>query len=619
MGKKKNEFDHLTLEERKVITVAEIVQTLIKAHNDKKDVNLNALKNRIASKYGLSSAPKLVDIIAAVPVDYKKILVPKLLAKPIRTASGIAIVAVMCKPHRCPHINFTGNICVYCPGGPDSDFEYSTQSYTGYEPTSMRAIRARYDPYLQTRHRIEQLKQLGHSVDKVEFIVMGGTFMSLPEDYRDYFIRNLHDALSGHKSSSVEEAVKYSERSDTKCICITIETRPDYCLERHLTDMLNYGCTRIEIGVQSVYEDVALDTNRGHTVKAVCETFKLAKDAGFKVVAHMMPNLPNVDLESDIQQFVEFFENPDFRTDGLKIYPTLVIRGTGLYELWKTGRYKSYPPSVLVDLIAKILALVPPWTRVYRVQRDIPMPLVSSGVEHGNLRELALARMKDLGLKCRDIRTREVGITEIHEKVRPDYIERVRRDYYANGGWETFLSYEDPEKDILIGLLRLRKCSEETTFRPELKGGVSIIRELHVYGSVVPVNSKDEKKFQHQGYGALLMKWAETIAKDEHESHKIAVISGVGTRNYYRKIGYELEGPYMVKSLKDGEHKGVFEFLDGRKLDIEVDPEYANVIKHVRYEDEKEKEEEEWLAEYDKKLREKRKAQAAAKLAEEKV
>nr|MBE5725610.1 elongator complex protein 3 [Cucujiformia] len=177
------------------------------------------------------------------------------------------------------------NICVYCPGGPDSDFEYSTQSYTGYEPTSMRAIRARYDPYLQTRHRVEQLKQLGHSVDKVEFIIMGGTFMSLPNDYRDYFIRNLHDALSGHKSSSVEEAVKYSERAKSKCIGITIETRPDYCLERHLSDMLNYGCTRLEIGVQSVYEDVARDTNRGHTVKAVCETFKIAKDAGFKVVA----------------------------------------------------------------------------------------------------------------------------------------------------------------------------------------------------------------------------------------------------------------------------------------------------------------------------------------------
>ncbi|NWZ26659.1 ELP3 protein, partial [Asarcornis scutulata] len=531
-----------------MMTIADIIKQLIEAHEQGKDVNLNKLKTKTSAKYGLSAQPRLVDIIAAVPPQYRKVLVPKLKAKPIRTASGIAVVAVMCKPHRCPHVNFTGNICVYCPGGPDSDFEYSTQSYTGYEPTSMRAIRARYDPYLQTRHRVEQLKQLGHSVDKVEFIVMGGTFMALPEDYRDYFIRNLHDALSGHTSNNVAEAVRYSERSLTKCIGITIETRPDYCLKRHLSDMLSYGCTRLEIGVQSVYEDVARDTNRGHTVKAVCESFHLAKDAGFKVVAHMMPDLPNMGLERDTDQFVEFFENPAFRPDGMKLYPTLVIRGTGLYELWKTGRYKSYPPSTLVDLVARILALVPPWTRVYRVQRDIPMPLVSSGVEHGNLRELALARMKDLGTQCRDVRTREVGIQEIHHKVRPYQIELVRRDYVANGGWETFLSYEDPEQDILVGLLRLRKCSEES-FRPELKGGVSIVRELHVYGSVVPVSSRDPSKFQHQGFGMLLMEEAERIAKEEHGSWKIAVISGVGTRNYYRKIGYELEGPYMVKRL----------------------------------------------------------------------
>ncbi|NXG47589.1 ELP3 protein, partial [Psilopogon haemacephalus] len=531
-----------------MMTIADILKQLIEAHEQGKDVNLNKLKTKTSAKYGLSAQPRLVDIIAAVPPQYRKVLVPKLKAKPIRTASGIAVVAVMCKPHRCPHINFTGNICVYCPGGPDSDFEYSTQSYTGYEPTSMRAIRARYDPYLQTRHRVEQLKQLGHSVDKVEFIVMGGTFMALPEDYRDYFIRNLHDALSGHTSNNVAEAVRYSERSLTKCVGITIETRPDYCLKRHLSDMLSYGCTRLEIGVQSVYEDVARDTNRGHTVKAVCESFHLAKDAGFKVVAHMMPDLPNMGLERDMDQFVEFFENPAFRPDGMKLYPTLVIRGTGLYELWKTGRYKSYPPSTLVDLVARILALVPPWTRVYRVQRDIPMPLVSSGVEHGNLRELALARMKDLGTECRDVRTREVGIQEIHHKVRPYQIELVRRDYVANGGWETFLSYEDPEQDILVGLLRLRKCSEES-FRAELKGGVSIVRELHVYGSVVPVSSRDPAKFQHQGFGMLLMEEAERIAKEEHGSWKIAVISGVGTRNYYRKIGYELEGPYMVKKL----------------------------------------------------------------------
>ncbi|CAB1443290.1 unnamed protein product [Pleuronectes platessa] len=547
MGKPKKKSD-LSRAELMMMTIADVINQLLEAHEEGKDINLNKVKTKTSAKYGLESQPRLVDIIAAVPQQYRRALVPKLKAKPIRTASGIAVVAVMCKPHRCPHISFTGNICVYCPGGPDSDFEYSTQSYTGYEPTSMRAIRARYDPYLQTRHRVEQLKQLGHSVDKVEFIVMGGTFMALPEEYRDYFIRNLHDALSGHTSNNVAEAVRYSERSNTKCVGITIETRPDYCLKRHLSDMLGYGCTRLEIGVQSVFEDVARDTNRGHTVRAVCESFHLAKDAGFKVVAHMMPDLPNVGMERDVEQFIEFFENPAFRPDGLKLYPTLVIRGTGLYELWKTGRYKSYTPSALVDLVARILALVPPWTRVYRVQRDIPMPLVSSGVEHGNLRELALARMKDMGTECRDVRTREVGIQEIHHKVRPYQVELVRRDYVANGNWETFLSYEDPEQDILIGLLRLRRCSPQS-FRPELKGGVSIVRELHVYGSVVPVSSRDPSKFQHQGFGTMLMEEAARIAKDEHGSGKLAVISGVGTRNYYRKMGYELEGPYMMKDL----------------------------------------------------------------------
>ncbi len=226
-----------------------------------------------------------------------------------------------------------------------------------------------------------------------------------------------------------------------------------------------------------------------------------------------------------------------------------MIRGTGLYELWRTGRYKNYSPQALVDLMAKILALVPPWTRIYRIQRDIPMPLVTSGVEYGNLREHALARMKDLGIPCRDVRTREVGIQEIHSKIRPEQAELLRRDYVANGGWETFLSYEDPEQDILIGLLRLRKCSE-ATFRPELTvGQCSVVRELHVYGSVVGIHDRDPTKFQHQGFGTLLMEEAEKIARDEHGSVKLAVISGVGTRHYYRKLGYELDGPYMSKWL----------------------------------------------------------------------
>ncbi|KAJ9102111.1 Elongator subunit [Naganishia cerealis] len=536
--------------ERFLLCCGDISLELVASLKNSKDINLNGLIIRYAKKYKLKQQPRLTDIISSIPDQYKKYLIPKLKAKPVRTASGIAVVAVMCKPHRCPHIAYTGNICVYCPGGPDSDFEYSTQSYTGYEPTSMRAIRARYDPYEQARGRVEQLRQLGHSIDKVEYIIMGGTFMSLPVDYREGFITQLHNALTGYNGRDIDEAIKFSQQSQTKCVGITIETRPDYCTETHLSDMLKYGCTRLEIGVQSVYEDVARDTNRGHTVKAVCETFAVAKDAGYKVVSHMMPDLPNVGMERDLEQFKEYFENPDFRTDGLKLYPTLVIRGTGLYELWKKGLYKSYNANALIDLVARILALVPPWTRIYRVQRDIPMPLVTSGVENGNLRELALARMKDFGTTCRDVRTREVGIQEVHHKVVPDQVELIRRDYYANGGWETFLSYEDPKKDILIGLLRLRKASKKYTYRKEFTSQpTSIVRELHVYGSVVPLHSRDPRKFQHQGFGTLLMEEAARIAREEHGSEKISVISGVGVRNYYAKLGYYLDGPFMSKDL----------------------------------------------------------------------
>jgi len=301
--------------------------------------------------------------------------------------------------------------------------------------------------------------------------------------------------------------------------------------------------------VQSIYESVARETNRGHTVAAVCHSFQLAKDCGFKVVTHMMPDLPNMGWERDLEGFQEYFENPQFRSDGMKLYPTLVIRGTGLYELWKTGRYQNYTPDQLVELTAAILVMVPPWTRLYRIQRDIPMPLVSSGVEHGNLRELALAKIQDWDLSCKDIRTREVGMKQIHQQVAPDQVELVRRDYMANGGWETFLSYEDPIQDILIGLLRLRKVSS-AAFCPEItQVPCSIIRELHVYGTAVAVSARDPTRFQHQGFGSLLLQDAERIARDEHGSEKLLVISGVGTRHYYRKLGYELDGPYMSKSL----------------------------------------------------------------------
>jgi len=580
MSESKSESKKRSNPSSRLACLTSIANSLCKAFDAQQSVNVLRLRQIAASKHGLDAVPKLIEVIAALPEDRRAALSPYLRAKPIRSASGVAVVAVMCRPHRCPHIAVTGGVCVYCPGGPDSDFEYSTQAYTGYEPTSMRAIRARYHPVLQARARIEQLKGLGHSTDKVEYIVMGGTFLSLTPVYREWFISGLLDALSGHSSSSLAEAVRMSELARSKCVAITIETRPDYCLQPHIDAMLSYGCTRVEIGVQSVYEDVARDTNRGHTVAAVCHSFELAKNAGYKIVTHMMPDLPQMGWERDMNGFRELFENPLFRPDGLKIYPTLVIRGTGLYELWKTGHYRNYAPEMLVDLVARALALVPPWTRVYRIQRDIPMPLVTSGVEHGNLRELALSRMRDLGLACRDVRTREAGIRDIHHRVRPGQLLLLRRDYYANGGWETFLSFEDPRQDVLIGLLRLRRCPRKRSTRrrqftlnslrreggtggtgieglpkgerPELVGRVSIVRELHVYGTAAALKGpKDKNLHQHQGFGQLLMETAARIARDEHGSDKLAVISGIGTREYYRKLGYELEGAYMVMRLEN--------------------------------------------------------------------
>jgi elongator complex protein 3 len=535
-----------------VLACNEIAAELVAALAAAAKPNVAAIRSRVARKYGLKTLPRLADILHVTPAEHRHALK----SKPVRTASGVAIVAVMSRPHRCPHIALTGNICVYCPGGPDSDFEYSAQSYTGYEPTSMRAIRHRYDPFEQTRMRLQQLRALGHSVDKVEFVVMGGTFLSLPGDYRRDFVRGLYDALTGNFSATLEEAIGVAEHARAKCVGITIETRPDFCFRPHIAQMLSYGCTRVEIGVQSVYEDVARDTNRGHTVESVAHAFALAKDAGYKVVAHMMPNLPNVDFVRDAEQFDEFFASPRFRSDGLKIYPTMVIRGTGLYELWRSGRYRNYSIDALVELLAAIFDAVPPWTRIYRVQRDIPLPLVSSGVEHANIREMALGKMRDLGMRCRDVRTREVGISAVHGGARPDELTLVRRDYAANKGWETFLAYEDLRRDVLVALLRLRKCGSDT-FRDELVVAdaapeqrlASVVRELHVYGTAVAVDHRDAAQFQHRGFGAMLLAEAERIARDEHRSAKIAVISGVGTRNYYRKFGYVLEGAYMVKAL----------------------------------------------------------------------
>ena len=525
---------------------AELAQYMITCYEKKITPDLQREKLRVAREMNLTRGLSSSEIIDALPSNYRDRILPYIRKKPVRTASGVAVIAFMCKPHRCPHVESNGYPCSYCPGGPDSDFDYSSQSYTGYEPTSMRAIRSRYDPFSQVRCRISQLQNIGHSAVKLELILMGGTFLYLDRDYRNWFIINMYAGVTGHVAHAVQEAVAYAECSTARAVALTIETRPDYCFAPHIDDMLSYGCTRVEIGLQSVWNDVLKEVGRGHDHLDVMRSFRDCRRSGLKVCAHMMPDLPLTDFERDVDGFIELFENPLWRPDGLKLYPTLVMRGTKLYDQWKTKEYVPLDKDVLVTLIAEILRVVPPWVRVFRVQRDVPMTLVSAGVDYGNLRTLAMNRLLERGGKCRDVRAREVGITEIRDKLRPSNVELVRRDFAADDGWETVLSYEDVEQDILIGLVRLRAPGD--TFRDELQGA-SLVRELHVYGQVVPIEQKDLSRWQHKGYGTQLMLEAERITREEHGSHRLAVISGIGVRDYYRKLGYRLEGSYMVKDF----------------------------------------------------------------------
>ena len=524
----------------------ELAQYLINAYEKKIQPDLQHEKFKVARKYHLNRGLASSEIISAIPLQYKERLIPYIRKKPVRTASGVAVIAFMCKPHRCPHVEANGYPCSYCPGGPDSDFDYSSQSYTGYEPTSMRAIRSRYDPFSQVRSRISQLMSIGHSSVKLELILMGGTFLSLDEEYRNNFIMGMYAGVTGHVSHTVQEAVAYAECSTARAVALTIETRPDYCYAEHIDSMLTYGTTRVEIGLQSVWEDVLKYVGRGHGGDSVARSFRDCRRSGLKVCAHMMPNLPLTDFERDLDGFVELFDNPYWRPDGLKLYPTLVMRGTKLYDQWVDKTYVPLEPDQLITLIAEILRVVPPWVRVFRVQRDVPMTLVSAGVDNGNLRDLAMKRLVKRQGRCRDVRAREVGITEIREKTRPEKVELVRRDFMADDGWETVLSYEDPDQDILIGLVRLRAPGE--TFRDELPDA-SIVRELHVYGQVVPIEQMDLSRYQHKGYGTQLMQEAERIAREEHGARRLAVISGIGVRDYYRKLGYYLDGAYMVKDF----------------------------------------------------------------------
>ncbi|TFG18611.1 MAG: tRNA uridine(34) 5-carboxymethylaminomethyl modification radical SAM/GNAT enzyme Elp3 [Promethearchaeota archaeon] len=406
---------------------------------------------------------------------------------------------------------------------------------------------------MQVQSRIDDLEAIGHQVDKIELIVMGGTFLSTNLSYQKKFIQGAYEGVLGKKVDSLENAMLKSENSEKKIIGLTIETRPDYCKEDHVDLMLSYGATRVEIGVQTVFDDIFKLVNRGHTTEDSIKAIRIARDAGLKINTHIMPNLPGSNFQRDLKLFDQLFADSDYRPDMLKIYPCLVIKGTKLYEWWKQDRFKPYSTEKLVDLLASVKKNLPPYVRIQRIMRDIPAPLIEAGCDKSNLRELVQAKLKKINAKCTCIRCREYGIREKGNNFDYDKINEFklkRYDYDASKGKEIFLSFE--REDFLLGYLRLRYPSEYA-HRLELNDGKTlIVREIRIVGEIVPTNSDPQRftQLQHRGYGTMLMNEAEKISREEFDALKLKVISGVGARKWFYDLGYKLDGPYVSKNLK---------------------------------------------------------------------
>ena len=488
-------------------------------------------------KYSLSRMPKSHEILSMVKGNDFSKLRKVLLKKPIKTASGVAVVALMPKPYACPH-----GRCSYCPGGIEFN---SPNSYTGKEPSTLNAIENEYNPKLQITSKIDKLVAYGHDPSKMEIVIVGGTFLFMPKDYQENFIKSCYDALNGTDSKSLQEAKSNNEHAKIRNVGFTIETKPDYCKKEHVDWMLDYGVTRIEIGVQSLQERVYEIVNRGHNYNDVTESFQISKDAGYKIVAHMMPGLPTMTPDGDIEDFKKLFSDPQLRPDMLKIYPSLVIENTPLFEEYKQGKYTPYSDEDMIKVLTEAKRNVPKWVRIMRVQREISPKEIIAGPKSGNLRQIVHQNLAKLGQSCKCIRCREAGLSK--NKSDGGDVKLNRIDYDSSGGKEVFLSYEDKNESI-YGFLRLRKPSIDA-HRDEIDQDTCIVREIHVYGKSLKLGEKGEDEIQHSGLGKNLMKEAEKISKEEFDAKKILVISAVGTREYYQKLGYSLYGPYMSKKL----------------------------------------------------------------------
>jgi elongator complex protein 3 len=529
------------------VALREIITSLLSMPSPTHE-DVNKLKIKVAAKYHLEAVPANADLINELTHLEAKKLLPIIRRKNTRAISGVTVIAVMTKPYPCPQ----PEPCAYCPGGPAQG---SPQSYTGYEPAALRGSQNSFDPYNQVKSRIRQLTAIGHKVDKVELIIMGGTFPATRMEYQSWFIQRCLDAITDKNSANLEMAKENAEVSKIRNVGITVETRPDWAKQPHIDAMLDMGVTRIEIGVQNPDDEIYRLVGRTHSVRDVVEATRVSKDAGLKIVYHLMPGMPGSNPEKDIVAFRRVFSDPDFKPDMIKIYPCLAIAGTKAFDWYQKGTFEPYTTEQAANIISEIKKYIPQWVRVMRVQRDIPARLILAGVKKSDVRELAQSKLSEQGIQCQCIRCREVGHRLTVDHVKPDLgkIRILTQRYEASEGQEFFISAEDQENNVLLGYLRMRVPSAKA-HRPEITAMPSaIVRELHVYGQLVPVGKHTDSAWQHKGYGQILLKEAEHLAEKELGLKKLLVISALGTRRYYMRFGFERDGVYVSKRLNQHE------------------------------------------------------------------